>query len=75
MATGAPIIVGFASLNPTRRPRYRVEFDPPILPQGNDDAERIRLTRLISDRISAFILSHPDQWFVFQPKWVTRDVA
>lgn len=72
IASGAPIIVGFASLNPARRPRYLMEFDPPLLPASNGDAERDRLTRVITDRIAGFVQAHPDQWFVFQPRWVTH---
>lgn len=71
MATGAPIIIGFVYRNRKRGPRYRIDFDPPILPQGNDEHERDRLTRLIADRIGGFVRAHPDEWFVFQPKWIT----
>jgi KDO2-lipid IV(A) lauroyltransferase len=75
MATGAPIVVGFASLRRGRTPRYQMEFDPPILPRANDEAERVRLTELITSRIAAFVQSHPDQWFVFHARWVTHGAA
>lgn len=70
LATGAPLIIGFVYRNPGRGPRYRLEFDPPILPGENTEAERERLTRIIADRIGGFVREHPDQWFVFQPKWI-----
>jgi KDO2-lipid IV(A) lauroyltransferase len=72
MSTGAPILIGFVSLNRTGRTRYRIDFDPPILPQGRDEAERDRLTRHIACRIGQFVTEHPDEWFVFQPQWITR---
>jgi KDO2-lipid IV(A) lauroyltransferase len=72
MTTGAPILIGFVSLNPGGRKRYRIDFDPPILPEGRDDAERDRLTRHIACRLGQFVQEHPDQWFVFQPNWITR---
>jgi KDO2-lipid IV(A) lauroyltransferase len=72
MTTGAPILIGFVSLNPDGKKRYRIDFDPPMLPEGRDDAERDRLTRHIACRIGQFVTDHPDQWFVFQPQWITR---
>jgi len=73
MATGAPIVVGFASIKRSGSTRYLLEFDPPILPQSSDEIERDRITRAIAERIASFVESHPDQWFVFQPRWVVRD--
>jgi KDO2-lipid IV(A) lauroyltransferase len=73
MTTGAPIIVGHITLNPDAPPRYVVEFEPPLLPEGRGEAERIRLTRLITDRLAAVVRKHPDEWYVFQPQWVPRD--
>jgi KDO2-lipid IV(A) lauroyltransferase len=74
MATGAPLIVGHVSLNPARQPRYLVKLDPPLLPNGRGDEERLRLTRWVSDRLAAAVRDHPDEWYVFQPQWITRDV-
>jgi KDO2-lipid IV(A) lauroyltransferase len=73
MATGAPIIVGHITLNPARPPRYLLQFEPPLLPEGRGDAERLRLTRQITDRLAAAVRDHPDEWYVFQPQWVSRD--
>lgn len=73
--TGAPIITGFASLNPARRPRYLVELDAPIFAAGRDAAERDRLVRHIAGRMEAAIRRHPDEWYVFQPEWISRGAA
>lgn len=72
-ATGAPIITGFVTRHPNGHPRYLIEMHPPLYPQGRDTEERDRLTRCIVDRMSAAVTGHPDEWFVFQPDWVTRE--
>ncbi len=74
-ATGAPIITGFVTRHPDRHPRYLIELHPPLHPQGRDPGERDRLTRCIVDRMSAAVMAHPDEWFVFQPDWVTHEPA
>ena len=73
IATGAPIVVGHIALNPARTPRYLVEFDPPLVPRGRGDDERLRLTRVIADRLAAAVRDHPDEWYVFQPQWIPSD--
>jgi KDO2-lipid IV(A) lauroyltransferase len=73
MATGAPIVVGHITLNPAGTPRYLVEFDPPLVPRERGDEERLRLTRLIADRLAAAVRDHPDEWYVFQPQWIPSD--
>jgi len=75
MATGAPVVVGYITLNPERPPRYLLEFEPPLIPGARGDEERLRLTRRITDRLAAAVRDHPDEWYVFQPQWVTRDRA
>lgn len=70
MANQTPIIPGRIVRNPQRRPRYLVRFEAPIVPQARGEGERRRLTRLIADHLSAAVLDHPDQWYVFQPQWV-----
>ncbi len=72
-ATGAPIVTAFTWPNPGKGPRYVMEFDPPLIPQGRDEAERVRLMNAIVERMSAAVRRNPDQWFVFQPNWITRD--
>jgi KDO2-lipid IV(A) lauroyltransferase len=74
-ATGAAIVTAFASINPSRKPRYLMEFDPPIFAEGRDEVDRMRLMSQIVERMEAAIRRNPDQWFVFQPNWVEREPA
>ena len=74
-ATGAGLVTAFASLNPARKPRYLMEFDPPMFAEGRGEAERMRLMSRIVERMEAAIRRNPDQWFVFQPNWVEREPA
>lgn len=73
MARATPIITGRIVRNPARRPRYLVRLEAPIIPAGRGEAERLRLTRLIADQLSAAVHDHPDQWYVFQPQWITDE--
>lgn len=73
MLARAPVIVGTVTLNPGGRPRYLVTFDPPLLAEGRSNDERLRLTRIITDRLAHAVQAHPDEWFVFQPQWIPRD--
>lgn len=73
VARGTPIIAGRIIRNPARRPRYLVRFEAPVVPEGRSEAERLRLTRHIAARLSAAVHDHPDQWYVFQPQWVTDE--
>ena len=74
-ATGAAIVTAFASINPRRKPRYLMEFDPPRFAEGRDEGERMRLLSKIVERMEVAIRRNPDQWFVFQPNWVERAPA
>lgn len=74
-ATGAAIVTAFASRNPAGRPRYLMEFDPPLYAEGRDEADRMRLIARIVERMEAAIRRNPDQWFVFQPNWIERPSA
>jgi lauroyl/myristoyl acyltransferase len=73
MAKRTPIIVGHIVRNPARRPRYVVHFGPPILAEGDGEAARLRLTRLVTERIADAAQRYPDQWYVFQPQWMPND--
>ncbi len=77
LATGAPIIVGYITRNPQRSTRYLVRLEPPIVPNGTGDAhhDREALTRLVAERLARAVQAHADEWFVFQPEWIRRDVA
>jgi phosphatidylinositol dimannoside acyltransferase len=73
IGTGAPVIVGHVALNPARHPRYLVEFEPPLYAEGQGEDERLRLTRRITERLAAAVQDHPDEWYVFQPQWVSTE--
>jgi lauroyl/myristoyl acyltransferase len=73
--TGAALITAFTSPNPKRRPRYLMEFHPPLYAEGRDEAERIRLTKVVTERMAEAVQRNPDHWFVFQPNWITRETA
>ena len=72
-ATGAPVIVGYATLNPAASPRYLVHIEPPVVAAGRGEDERLRLTRHLTERLATAVRKHPDQWYVFQPEWVSSD--
>ena len=40
--------------------------------QGHD---RQLLTRQLAARLATVVQAHSDEWFVFQPAWIQRDVA
>lgn len=75
LATGAPIVVGHIARAVGGRSRYLVQLEPPIVPEGSGDTERDReaLTKRVAERLSAAVIAHPDQWYVFQPQWLGRD--
>ena len=73
VATGAPVVVGTITLNPNSPPRYLLHLDPPVVANGRSEEERLRLTRYITDRLAAAVRDHPDEWYVFQPQWISSD--
>jgi KDO2-lipid IV(A) lauroyltransferase len=73
--TGAGLITAFTLPNPNRGPRYVIEFHPPLFAEGRDEAERVRLMKIVAQRMSEAVQRNPDQWFVFQPNWITRERA
>ena len=74
-ATGAALVTAFARPNPRGEPRYVMEFDAPLIAESRDAGERDRLMMLVAQRMGAAVQRNPDQWFVFQPNWITRDRA
>ena len=73
--TGAGLITAFTLPNPNPGPRYLIEFHPPLFAEGRDEAERVRLIRIVAQRVTEAVQRNPDQWFVFQPNWITREHA
>jgi len=75
LATGAPIVVGVITHATRRRARYLVTLQEAIVPTDTGDATRDRdtITRAIGSALSTAAQATPDQWYVFQPQWITRD--
>jgi KDO2-lipid IV(A) lauroyltransferase len=75
LATGAPIVVGVITHAPHAGARYLVQLQEAVLPVDTGDArgDRDTITRVIGQALSTAVQSTPDQWFVFQPEWITRD--
>ena len=73
--TGAALITAFTSPNPTGNPRYLMEFHPPLYAESRDEAERLRIMKVVSERMAEAVQKNPDHWFVFQPNWITREPA
>jgi KDO2-lipid IV(A) lauroyltransferase len=71
LAMGAPIVVGLAVRSVNGPRRYRIALEPPIMPDGTEPDSALALTRRITDRLAAAVREFPDQWFVFQPGWIT----
>jgi lauroyl/myristoyl acyltransferase len=69
-ATGASVVTAFTWRNPRKRPRYVIEFDPPLYAEGRDEADRRRMIDRIVERMASAIRRNPDQWYVFQPDWI-----
>ncbi len=73
LATGAPIVVGLAVRTVNGPRRYRMFLEPPIMPDGTEPGAALTLTRKVTDRLAAVVREYPDQWFVFQPGWITGE--
>jgi KDO2-lipid IV(A) lauroyltransferase len=70
LATDSMIVSGYIVREQNGPARYFLHMDPPISPNGRT---RDDLTRMIAARLEAVIRQHPDQWYVFQPDWLSRD--
>lgn len=73
LATGAPIVVGYAVRSIDGPRRYRIVLDPPLIPDGTDPDAALALTRKVTERLAASVREFPDQWFVFQPAWISGE--
>lgn len=73
LATGAPIVVGYVVRSADGPRRYRIVLDPPIMPDRTDPDAALSLTRKVTDRLAAAVREYPDQWFVFQPGWISGE--
>jgi lauroyl/myristoyl acyltransferase len=72
--TGALVVVASIRRNPggSRRPRYLLTFEPAIEPGMEGENERVELTKRIGERLAAMVEQTPDEWYVFQPKWLVK---
>jgi hypothetical protein len=43
------------------------------MPDGTEPDAASILTRKVTDRLAAAVRDYPDQWFVFQPGWITGE--
>jgi len=71
---GLPLLGGFG-IRIDDSPRFRLEFQEPLWPDSSQprEAEVLRLTQAISDRIAIYVRRHPEQWNWLHRRW--RDVA
>ncbi|MEM6663277.1 MAG: lysophospholipid acyltransferase family protein [Pseudomonadota bacterium] len=61
--TGAALIPARAIRDVAKR-SFHVEFEPPLT---GEDA--MSMMKMVNDRISAWIVEHPEQWFWFHRRW------
>ncbi|MFH1045953.1 MAG: lysophospholipid acyltransferase family protein [Candidatus Omnitrophota bacterium] len=71
LKTGAPLVPTFMIRE--HPDRFRLILQAPILPEssGDSDADRIRLTEKIAQKMEAMIARYPEQWFMPTPRWQT----
>ncbi len=69
LKTGAAIMSGFVWYG--RRGQYYMRAFPPVFPRpdGDREAEIVRLTQSIFDALEEMVRSYPGQWYMFRPFW------
>jgi len=68
-----PIVTACFVLEPgDRQHRYRVIVHPPIefVPTGDPDRDIDNLTARVVGELESLVAKYPDQWLVFQPRWL-----
>jgi KDO2-lipid IV(A) lauroyltransferase len=70
LETGAPVVTVRIVRARTGIFPYHATVDPQVRCDELGDAPVAALTDRIAARLSAAVLDHPDQWFVFQPGWL-----
>ena len=71
-----PVVIGYMILEPgDPQCRYRVVVEPPVefLPSGDFPADVDALTAAVVRRLERVVAKYPEQWFVYQPRWVGGD--
>lgn len=66
--TGAAVLFSYLARVSGPQSAYRWVIEPPPTTDLASLDERAA-TELVADRLSAIVMRHPDQWFVFQPAW------
>lgn len=61
-----PVLFGYMVLNPSHKRRYLGIIEPPIIFEGDEN----EFNQLMVNKFEEIIRRYPDQWFVFQPKWI-----
>jgi lauroyl/myristoyl acyltransferase len=61
-----PVLFGYMVLNPSHKQRYLGVIEPPIIFEGDEN----EFNRFMVSKFEEIIRRYPDQWFVFQPKWI-----
>jgi KDO2-lipid IV(A) lauroyltransferase len=74
LATGAPIIMGFAMRQPDGR--HVLEIEPPLgIPDPGAADAALRLTALHAQRLERRVRERPDHWFWLHRRWKTAPAA
>jgi KDO2-lipid IV(A) lauroyltransferase len=72
LRTGAPVVPLFAL--PIAGGRYRMVYEPAVLPPANDDADAIReFTQRCTDVLEMYVRRHPDLWLWMHRRWRSDD--
>jgi KDO2-lipid IV(A) lauroyltransferase len=54
--------------------RYRMVYEPAVLPPANDDADAIReFTQRCTDVLEMYVRRHPDLWLWMHRRWRSDD--
>jgi KDO2-lipid IV(A) lauroyltransferase len=68
-----PILIGYMIMVPDDpQHRYRAVAEPPVefLPSGDFPADVDALTAAMVRRLERVVAQYPEQWFVYQPRWI-----
>ncbi|HEY3104722.1 MAG TPA: lysophospholipid acyltransferase family protein [Pyrinomonadaceae bacterium] len=73
LRTGASIVPVFAPWDEKRR-KFTLKIDEPLsfAPTGDEEADAVRLTQLITNVVESYVRRYPDQWLWIHRRWKTR---
>jgi KDO2-lipid IV(A) lauroyltransferase len=56
--------------------RYRLVYEPPVTPPGDDAADPVReFTQRCTDVLETYVRRHPDLWLWMHRRWRLGDTA